>query len=212
MVLHRFDRDFNTELRELFRLRRDVRSFRSDPVPEGILETLLDAARFAPSVGLSQPTRLVSVESPEARQAVIDTFMCENDLAKAEYEGERKTLYGQLKLAGLREAPVHWAVFTDEETDTGAGLGRRTMPETLHYSTVAAITLMWLAARAHGVGVGWVSILDPEVVKATLNVPGSWALTAYLCIGYPQEESEVPELERRGWEHRDKSLQNLLRR
>ncbi len=107
-----------------------------------------------------------------------------------------------MKLAGLVEAPVHLAVFVDPETETGSGLGRKTMPEMLHYSAVCAIHTLWLAARAHGIGLGWVSILDPQEVRSILEVPSTWKLIAYLCLGYPQEEQDQPELEQAGWAER----------
>jgi 5,6-dimethylbenzimidazole synthase len=102
----------------------------------------------------------------------------------------------------MREAPVQLAVFCDEATEQGMGLGAATMPETRRYSVVAAITQMWLAARARGLGLGWVSILDAEALARALSVPGDWKLVAYLCLGWPAEESDIPELERAGWETR----------
>jgi 5,6-dimethylbenzimidazole synthase len=125
-----------------------------------------------------------------------------NERALAGYAGEKQTIYAGLKLAGLREAPVHLAVFSDDATHTGSGLGQQTMPETLHYSVVAAIQTLWLAARADGIGMGWVSILDPAAVTRVLDVPKSWSLVAYLCLGLPAEEHLDPELERHHWEQR----------
>ena len=116
--------------------------------------------------------------------------------------GGRGALYASLKLAGLKEAPCHVAVFVDETTRAGHGLGRQTMPETLHYSAVAAVQTLWLAARAYGLGVGWVSILAPAEVARILDVPEEWSLVAYLCVGYPEEEHLDPELERQGWQAR----------
>ena len=97
---------------------------------------------------------------------------------------------------------MHLAVFCDMETDVGHGLGRRTMPETLTYSVAGAIQNLALAARARGIGVGWVSILDPGHIARLLDVPGAWRLVAYLCIGYPEEEHPDPELARLGWQER----------
>jgi 5,6-dimethylbenzimidazole synthase len=144
----------------------------------------------------------VSVESAERRAAIIASFQTCNDRALADYEGERAGLYARLKLAGLVEAPVHLAVFVDPETATGHGLGRKTMPEMLSYSAVCAVHTLWLVARARGVGMGWVSILDPGDVRRALDVPETWELVAYLCIGYPEAESDRPELEQEGWEVR----------
>ncbi len=121
----------------------------------------------------------------------------------ARYDDARAARYRALKLAGLREAPVHLAAFCDEATGAGLGLGRATMPETLAYSVVGAVQCLWLAARARGIGVGWVSILDPDAVTAILDVPPYWRLVAYLCLGLPQEEHPDPELERHGWQQED---------
>ena len=116
------------------------------------------------------------------------------------------------KLAGLQEAPHQVAVFCDEATDQGGGLGRRTMPEMLRYSAVLAVYTLWLAARVEGVGIGWVSILDPSYVHDVLQVPVSWSLVAYLCVGYAIAEDDVPELERAGWERRHPLRQLVLQR
>jgi len=102
--------------------------------------------------------------------------------------------------SGLREAPVHLAIFCDHATEAGAGLGRKTMPEMLDYSVVAAVHTFWLAARAQGLGAGWVSIIDPGQVSNALEVPLAWKLIAYLCVGFPQEEHLDPELERHDWQ------------
>jgi len=197
-----FGADFRRMLQELFLWRRDVRRFLADPVPAGLIEDLIGCATLAPSVGNSQPWRFVAVETEAARRAVRDNFNRCNAAALATYEGERAARYARLKLAGLVEAPVHLAVFNDETTLAGAGLGRHTMPESLDYSVVAAIHTLWLAARTQGLGVGWVSILDPLDISAALQVPADWKLIAYLCIGFPQEEHLDPELERHGWQDR----------
>ncbi len=198
----KFSSEFADELDELLRWRRDVRHFRREPLPDGLLESLLERAALAPSVGYSQPWRFVRVDESERRSAVIASFERANAAALASYHGDDAHHYAQLKLAGLREAPVHLAVFCDEATRTGKGVGRATMPEMLDYSAVMAVFVVWLAARARGIGMGWVSILEPDIVTATLEVPTDWRLIAYLCIGYPTEENDTPELARTGWEHR----------
>jgi len=132
-----FNDRFRYELRELLRWRRDVRHFRTDPIPAAMVEELLDLACLAPSVGNSQPWRFVSVDALENRAAIVANFSAANERALAGYHGERAQLYANLKLAGLKEAPRHLAVFCDEATEQGAGLGRQTMPETLRYSAVS---------------------------------------------------------------------------
>ena len=198
----RFDAAFRERFAELVRWRRDVRRFRSDPIPQALIETLLALASHAPSVGLSQPWRFVLVETEARRAAIRENFARANESALNGYAGERQARYARLKLEGLSQAPVHLAVCADETTGQGHGLGRQTMPETIRYSVVAAIQTLWLAARAEGLGVGWVSILDPDAARAVLDLPEGWTLVAYLCLGWPEEEHDDPELERRGWEQR----------
>ncbi len=168
-------------------------------MPDGLVERLLAQAELSPSVGHSQPWRWVRVTDAGQREAVLASFRRCNAEALADYEGERARLYAELKLEGLREAPEQIAVFCDHGTAQGHGLGRKTMPEMLDYSVVAAITQFWLAARVQGVGVGWVSILEPEVVREALGAPPAWKLIAWLCVGWPEAESEVPELVKAGW-------------
>ncbi len=207
----RFPDSFRDDLGRLMRLRRDVRRFRTDPVPQDVLDRCLESLASAPSVGLSQPWRLVDVASPGTRQAVRSIFGEANKAALAGYDGDQARLYAGLKLSGMDLAPVQWAVFCDEETEQGSGLGAQSMPEMRRYSVVCAVMQMWLAARAEGVGMGWVSILDPDRVRDALGVPGHWRLVAYLCIGYPETEEDCPELETLGWEHRH-PLPGLLQR
>ena len=204
-----FDEAFRAQFRELVLWRRDVRRFRRDPLPRERIDALIEIATHAPSVGLSQPWRFVHVDSLERRQAVIASFTDANQRALEGYAGEKRSTYATLKLEGLREAPVHLAVLSDDATHTGSGLGQQTMPETLHYSVVAAIQILWLAARAEGIGMGWVSILDPARVCKALDVPKDWSLVAYLCLGLPAEEHIDPELERHHWEQRTK-LQDVV--
>jgi 5,6-dimethylbenzimidazole synthase len=163
-------------------------------------------------VGLSQPWRFVVVDDHARRRRVRETFARCNAAALQAYEGDRRSTYARLKLAGLDEAPCHLAVFADMESEAGYGLGRQTMPQTREYSVVAAIGNLWLAARAEGVGVGWISILDPAEVCEALDVARSWKLIGYFCIGYPDHNSDIPELEREGWERRQPWETFVLRR
>jgi 5,6-dimethylbenzimidazole synthase len=185
---------------DVLRWRRDVRQFRTDPIPPEVMARIEATVDFAPSVGNSRPWRIVKVMSEGARQAVIQSFTQANERASEIYAGAERAEYQALKLAGLREAPVHLAFFTDPEPAEGRGLGRQTMPETVQFSTVMAIHTLWLTARALNVGVGWVSILDPAAVQAALDVPSHWQLTGYLCLGYAREVAELPELHRQGWQ------------
>jgi 5,6-dimethylbenzimidazole synthase len=205
-----FSPAFRQQLRDLFRWRRDVRRFRPDPLPAGLLEELLDVAALAPSVGLSQPWRFVLVEDPARRAAVRASFAACNAAALARQDSSRAGLYARLKLAGLDEAPCHLAIFAEPDPAQGHGLGRATMPEMAAYSAVLAAHTLWLVARAEGLGMGWVSILEPGAVAAALDVPAGWTLIGYFCLGYPQEDQETPELERAGWERRRRA--ELLRR
>ena len=197
-----FDDEFRAGFEDLIRWRRDVRRFKPDPVDPALIAHLLKLADLAPSVGLSQPWRFMPVGNKNARDKIIASFEACNAEALAAYGDADRSLYVKLKLEGMREAPVQFAVFCDEETDKGKGLGRQTMPETLRYSVVTAVHTFWLAARASGIGVGWVSILDPEAVRKAVSAPEDWSLVAYLCVGYPQEDHLDPELERAGWETR----------
>jgi 5,6-dimethylbenzimidazole synthase len=207
-----FDEAFRARLRDLFCWRRDVRRFQADPLPPGMLERFIEIACTGPSVGLSQPWRFVVVDDPDRRQKVIENFESCNDAALKDYAGELSTRYAALKLAGLSEAPCHLAVFADRSTAVGHGLGRRTMPEMADYSVVTAIFTIWLAARAEGVGVGWVSILDPGLIAGILEVPTSWRFIGYFCLGYPQAEDDSPELERAGWAERQPAAHFIFRR
>jgi 5,6-dimethylbenzimidazole synthase len=197
-----FDAAFRARLRDLLLWRRDVRRFRPDPLPTGMLEGLIELACLAPSVGLSQPWRFVIVEDATRRIAVRDNFAACNAQALSAQAPQRAGLYARLKLAGLGEAPVHFAVFADRATTQGHGLGRRTMPEMIEYSAVTAVHTIWLAARAQGIGLGWISILDPAAIASILEVPTTWKLIGYFCLGYPEAEDRVPELEQAGWEER----------
>lgn len=205
-VSGQFSPDFRDDLARLMRWRRDVRRFRTTSVPADLLARCLQAFTLAPSVGLSEPWRLLTVETPAARAACLENFRTVNAQALAGQTGERAQLYSRLKLSGMAEAPVQLAVFCDDATPKGAGLGAGTMPEARSYSVVGAITLLWLALRAEGLGLGWVSILDPARLATDLDVPAGWRFIGYLCIGWPEDEDTMPELERAGWERRERCL------
>ena len=201
-----FSDSFRSDLSQLMRWRRDVRRFRSDPVDEALLMQCLDTFRLAPSVGLSEPWRIVRVTSQELRQKSIENYQTANATALEGYDGEKAAMYSGLKLSGMSEAPEHIAIFCDDSTTKGSGLGATTMPEMRRYSVVGAINLMCLHARSHGLGMGWVSILDAPKLCADLDIPQDWSLIAYLCIGWPEANSTTPELETAGWETRRAAL------
>lgn len=201
-----FPENFRAGLHDLMRWRRDVRHFRTDPVDETLLRQCFDAFSLAPSVGLSEPWRIIRVQSDQAREAAIENFTHMNAHALAGYSDARANLYASLKLSGMREAPEHLAIYCDDSTTKGAGLGAGSMPEMRRYSVVGAITCMWLTARALGLGMGWVSVLDPARLNTDLKVPDTWTLIAYLCLGWPQQNTLTPELETKGWEVRASDL------
>lgn len=187
-----------------------MRQFKRDGVPDGTLERLIELAGLAPSVGLSQPWRFVIVEAPFRRLAIRECFeRCNADALQAQ-PGDRALIYSRLKLAGLDDAPCQFAVYADHGTTQGHGLGRRTMPSTVEHSAVMAVHTLWLAARAEGLGLGWVSILDPLQVSSILDAQPQWALIGYFCLGYPVEDHDHPDLEREGWERRHSPV--LIRR
>lgn len=201
-----FSETFRAELADLVRWRRDVRRFRPDPVDESVLARCLNAFRLAPSVGLSEPWRIVRLDSPAARAAALRNFEAANAAALQGYDGERAVLYAGLKLTGMREAPVQLAIFCDDAAVKGAGLGARTMPEMRRYSVAGAVMQLWLMLRAEGLGMGWVSILDADRLAADLKIDAGWRLVAYLCIGWPEACDDEPELERAGWEQRSPAV------
>lgn len=209
--MHAFSDEFQSDLETLMRWRRDVRRFRPDPVDEALLQECLDAFLLAPSVGLSEPWRVIRVESAAARAAALANYQAANTDALAGYSGEKAKIYAGLKLSGMQDAPVQLAIFCDETTDKGAGLGAGTMPEMRRYSVVSAIMLFWLTARARGLGLGWVSILDPRQMCRDLDVPEHYALVGYFCLGWPEEVADSPELEDTGWETRRGSLPLVVR-
>ncbi|SFR59069.1 5,6-dimethylbenzimidazole synthase [Litoreibacter janthinus] len=204
--MRNFEPEFRDELYELMRWRRDVRRFRTTPVDEALLMRCLDAFSHAPSVGLSEPWRIVRVESTKARAAARANFERANADALARYDGDQADNYAKLKLAGMDRSPVQLAIFCDEASPKGHGLGAGTMPEMRRYSVVSAVTLFWLAARAEGLGLGWVSVLDPVQLCRDLGVSEEWALIGYFCLGHPEEDHDTPELLREGWEARAPTL------
>lgn len=207
-----FSPSFQNQLEQLLIWRRDVRHFRTTPLPTPVLDELLETACLAPSVGLSEPWRFVLVNDSRRRDAIRQNFMRSNTQELEGREGKDAQRYARLKLAGLDDAPHHIAVFCETNPKQGRGLGRATMPQTTTWSAVMAIHTFWLAATARGVGVGWVSILNPQEAHAALSVEPNWQFLAYLCVGFPEQYANTPELERRGWEQRNPARRRWIQR
>ena len=189
-------------LRNIILHRRDVRGnrFLSTPVSTTVMDQLLFAFEHAPSVGYSQPWQLIVIEKETTKQAVKNIFIESNDHERVHIDSDKARQYQRMKLEGIVEAPVNIAVFY---TPPGQPvLGQTMMPEAGLYSVVCGIQNMWLMARSLNVGMGWVSILEPEKIKEVLHVPSHLQLVAYLCIGYVSKFDELPELELLGWERR----------
>ncbi len=149
-----------------------------------------------------QPWDFIVIQDPAVRRAVYDNFERANRCAAGKYEGEERETYRRMKLAGILDAPINLCITCDRERSLGRGLGRQTDSATDLYSTVCAVQNLWLAARAEGLGVGWVSILDFEDLKVLLRIPPALTLVAYLCVGYVSEFRARPDLEESGWEQR----------
>ncbi|AZT82356.1 5,6-dimethylbenzimidazole synthase [Marinobacter sp. NP-4(2019)] len=183
--------------------RRDVRSqFLPDPITADVLARLLTAAHHAPSVGFMQPWDFIVIDSTEVRQSVLDIFEEENRKAADNYTGERNTQYRSLKLQGILESPINLCITCDRSRGGTHVLGRNSIVETDLFSTCLAVQNLWLAARAEGIGVGWVSILDQQKLANTLNLPEQVYPLAYLCLGYVSEFLDQPELQAKGWRSR----------
>ena len=187
-------------LHQIMQWRRDVRHFRPDPVAPDLITKLAASMEMAPSVGNCRPWRVIRVLDPERRRQIADLFAQSNAAAAAAYADADRDAYLGLKLAGLNEAPEHLAVFSVPDPADGRGLGRQTMPETVVYSTVMAMYALWLTARAENLGLGWVSILDPQAAAAVLDPPPGWQFVGYLCLGYAEFSDDTPLLHRSGWQ------------
>lgn len=184
-------------------LRRDIRSFRPDPVPDETLLRILAAAHRAGSVGFMQPWDFVVVRAAERRARIYDLFRRANDLAARHWRGDRAEKYLALKLQGVLDAPLGICVTCDTRRGGPNVLGRDSIRETDVYSTCLAVQNLWLAARAEGVGVGWVSIVDNDELAAELGLPDGVIPVAFLCVGYPVEFPATPMLEATGWRDRE---------
>jgi len=194
-----FDEQDQNTLMDLLLLRRDVRgnNFQRTPIQEDHLQTIFDAAAAAPSVGLSQPWEFVIVDDAAIKNQVYHNYVFESKKAEKMFDPERKSKYKKLKLEGIKEAPINIAVYYRPPEQTI--IGNNSMREVGEYSVVCAIQNMWLMARALNIGMGWVSIVDPNHVNALLGAPPQNKLIAYLCLGYVKEFHPIPELEVLKW-------------
>ncbi len=182
--------------------RRDIRNYRPDPVPDAVLWRVLEAAHHAPSVGLMQPWDFIVLRDRGVRQAVYAHFREVNERASQVYADDRQSGYRALKLQGILDAPLNLVVTCDRSRGGPHVLGRFTMRHMDEYSTCLAVQNLWLAARAEGVGVGWLSLLEPEFLSQLLGLPEHVLPVAYLTLGYPVSFPEEPLLERSGWRGR----------
>ncbi|MFZ2265996.1 MAG: 5,6-dimethylbenzimidazole synthase [Azonexus sp.] len=180
--------------------RRDVRGqFLPDTVPDDLLARILMAAHHAPSVGFMQPWNFLLVRSAEVKQRVHDVFHQANDEAARMFPDEKREIYSRLKLQGILEAPLNLCITCDRTRSGPVVLGRTHMPTMDLYSSVCAVQNLWLAARAEGLGVGWVSIFHEKALQDALGIPHHIVPIAYLCIGYVSHFKDRPELEQAGW-------------
>ena len=186
------------DLYEAIFSRRDIRQFKTDAVPAEAFERILNAAHHAGSVGFMQPWNFVVVRDAAVKQQVKAAFEVENRKAAENYQGERRTLYESLKLEGILESPINVCVTCDRGRG-GKVLGRNSILDTDLFSTCCAVQNLWLAARAEGIGVGWVSIVDNKVLGSILGLPEGVVPVAYLCVGYPVEFPSEPLLQTVGW-------------
>ncbi|WP_417410084.1 5,6-dimethylbenzimidazole synthase [Hoeflea sp.] len=183
--------------------RRDVRDqFLPDPVPDDVLRRLLEAAHHAPSVGFMQPWNFITIRDQAVRDRVADAFGRANDEAVKLFPQERQSKYKSLKLEGIRKAPLNICITCDRARGGNVVLGRTHNSSMDLYSTVCAVQNLWLAARAEGIGMGWVSIFGDADLKSILGIPDRIEIVAYLCLGYVDELYEQPELEVKGWNRR----------
>ena len=197
-----FDPAAKQAVYEVIAARRDIRNFRPDPVPDAVVRRLLEAAHQAGSVGLMQPWDFILLRSPERKAEVYELFRRATARAALRFAGDRRDAYASLKLQGILDAPLCIAVTCDTTRGGAHVLGRDTIPEMDRYSTCLAVQNLWLAARAEGVGVGWVSIVDNDELAAALGLPSHVVPVAFLCVGYPVVFPDAPMLATSGWRGR----------
>ena len=183
--------------------RRDVRSqFLPDPIAEDTLHRLLTAAHHAPSVGFMQPWNFIVIRDAATKAQLRQAFTTANEEAAQLFAEGKKQLYSSLKLEGIESAPINLCITCDRQRGGPVILGRTHNHDTDLYSTVCAVQNLWLAARAEGIGVGWVSIFNDADLRSILSLPEHVVPVAFLCIGHVAELFEKPELEAKGWRQR----------
>ncbi|MHC3436770.1 5,6-dimethylbenzimidazole synthase [Natrialbaceae archaeon A-gly3] len=197
-----FSEDEIRAVYETIYARRDIRRFREEPIPEDTVERLIDAAHHAPSVGFSQPWDFVVVRDEGTKAEIKEIATRAIEAAQTAYKEPDRSEFGQLKLEGIEESPVNICVTCDPTRGEPHVLGRNSMRRMDVYSTCLAIQNLWLAARAEGVGVGWVSFLYPSEVREVLDIPPHVKPVAYLCVGYPEGFPDEPTLQKEGWRDR----------
>jgi 5,6-dimethylbenzimidazole synthase len=197
--LEEFPPQWRRGVYEAIARRRDIRSFHPAPIAPDALARVLNAAHHAGSVGFSQPWNFILVDDAEVRRRIHDHVNAERMRAAEGFDAERREQYLSSKLEGILDAPLNICVTCDRKRLGPAIIGRNTIHETDIYSTYSAVQNLWLAARAEGIGIGWVSILKPEILRQILGIPDNIAVVAYLCAGYPIEFYHRPMLETAGW-------------
>ncbi|WP_054837579.1 5,6-dimethylbenzimidazole synthase [Metallosphaera hakonensis] len=191
------------DLYEAIKRRRDIRStFKSNPIPDDVLARILMAGHLAPSVGFSQPWNFIVIRDIDVRKKILEEVLRQREEFAKRLDEDRRKIFEKIKIEGILDTPLNIAVTCDPSRFGPNVLGRHTMPETCEYSSVLAVGNMWLAARAEGIGMGWVSFMEKETVKTILKIPHDVKLIAYLCLGYVTHFPEVPELEEKGWNSR----------
>jgi len=191
------------DVTDAIRTRRDVRrGFRLDPVPDAVLTRVLDAAHHAPSVGFSQPWDFLILRDRAVRERVQRIVHRERDRYAASLPAARARAFAGLKVEAILETPVNVVVTSDPTRGGRHVLGRQTQPQMAAFSTACAVQNLWLAARAEGLGVGWVSFFDERELAAELGLPAHVEIVAYLCVGYVDEFAAEPELAGAGWARR----------
>ncbi|MFI7385728.1 nicotinate-nucleotide--dimethylbenzimidazole phosphoribosyltransferase [Streptomyces sp. NPDC049813] len=187
----------------VMRERRDIRNgFRPDPIPHEVLLRVLEAAHTAPSVGHSQPWDFVVIRSAETRRTMHELAMRQKDAYAKSLPKGRAKQFKELKIEAILDTPVNIVVTADPTRGGRHTLGRHTQPQMAPYSSALAVENLWLAARAEGLGVGWVSFFDEREMVRTLGLPEHLEVVAYLCVGYVDEFPEEPELMQAGWSKR----------